>query len=60
MLSKDLTPNPIRVDYPGCEDCPCCHNITLPVIKKDSHATGRMCSICKSVVDREGRIENTV
>lgn len=57
MLNKDLSPDPVRVDYPGCEECPHCRNITLPRIKKDSHSTGRMCSICKTVVDRDGRIE---
>lgn len=43
---------------PGCETCPSCGHETLPKIKLESLATGRMCSRCKVVVDRLGNVEN--
>lgn len=39
----------------GCEVCPQCFNSTLPKIK--GSMTGRMCSVCKTIVDREGKVE---
>lgn len=46
-----------KISNPNCEVCPVCENETLPRIRKDSHATGRMCSECKSIVARNGKIE---
>jgi hypothetical protein len=40
---------------PGCELCPNCQHETLPKIR--GFMTGRMCSRCKAIVDRAGKIE---
>ena len=47
---------------PNHRECPACHQITLPVIKPDSRATGACCQNqqCRTVVDVNGRIEGTL
>lgn len=47
-----------KISLPGCEECPKCHQVALPVIRTtEKGLTGRACQHCGAVVDNQGQLE---